>query len=254
MHGVYFTLSQRTFVGMGAKESLESSVGSALFSKAQRYVRKKMVDRKSLYGGKIQEFIGCAVEERNVVIKRAVFLDRDGVLSVEGGDYVTRPELLRVLPRVGEAIGRLNRADFRVIIVTNQSAVGRGLMTVGDLEEVHARLRAEIASEGGRIDAVYFCPHRPEEGCSCRKPAPGMLLRAAEEYDIELPRSYMVGDSPKDIAAGAAVGSRTVLVLSGHTRAYEPSRFAAPQPECVCADLWNAVEWILSVEAADSGS
>lgn len=185
---------------------------------------------------------------------RAVFLDRDGVLSVEGGDYVTRPELLRMLPRVGEAIERLNRANFRVMIVTNQSAVGRGLMTLDDLAEVHTRLQSEVALEGGRIDAVYFCPHRPDEGCSCRKPAPGMLLRAAAEHEIDLHRSYMIGDSPKDIAAGASVGCRTVLVLSGHTRAYEPCRFPAPQPECVCADLWNAVEWILSVEATDTGS
>lgn len=187
-------------------------------------------------------------------IRRAVFLDRDGVLNVEGGDYITRPEMLHLLPGVAEAVARLNEAGWLVVVVTNQSAVGRGYMDLAMLEAVHNHLREAIAAGGGRIDALYSCPHSPEEGCSCRKPAPGLLLRAASEHDIALSRSYIVGDSSRDIAAGHAVGCVTVLVLSGHTRAYVPCAFPAPQPQCVCADLPSAVNWILSVEAANPGA
>ena len=174
-----------------------------------------------------------------------VFLDRDGVLTVEGGDYVTCPERLRLLPDVGKAIAKLNRAGFPVFVFTNQAGVGRGYMSLEALSAVHVRLRAEIAAESGEIEDIYACPHGPDEGCRCRKPLPGMLLQAAQEHKIDLNRSFAVGDSPRDIAAGYAAGCHTILVLSGHTTDYTPETFPSPQPDLVLPDLPHVADWLV---------
>lgn len=176
--------------------------------------------------------------------RRAVFLDRDGVLSVEGGEYVTCPEKLRLLPGVGQAVARLNGAGYPVFVYTNQAGVGRGYMTLEALDAVHVRMRQEIEAAGGKIEAVYACPHAPDSGCACRKPLPGMLLQAAQEHAIDLSQSYAVGDSPRDIAAGKAAGCHTVLVLSGHTTTYSRDTFPAPQPDLIFADLVQATDWL----------
>ena len=176
---------------------------------------------------------------------RAVFVDRDGVLSVEGGDYVTCAAKLRLLPGVGKAIARLNAAGFLVIVFTNQAGVGRGYMTMEALNDVHARLQCEISKAGGTITAIYACPHAPETGCGCRKPLPGMLLQAAREHNIDLKQSYAVGDSPCDIAAGQAAGCQTLLVLSGHTASYEPASFPTPLPDYVFETLIAATDWLV---------
>lgn len=176
--------------------------------------------------------------------RRAVFLDRDGVLSVEGGEYVTCAEKLRLLPGVGDSVARLNAASYVVIVFTNQAGVGRGCMTQQALDEIHTRMKREIGDAGGVIEAIYACTHAPESGCACRKPLPGMLLQAAREYDIDLTRSYAVGDSPRDIAAGHAAGCQTVLVLSGHTREYDAPDFPAPQPDYVFPHLIAATDWL----------
>ncbi|HZO92016.1 MAG TPA: D-glycero-beta-D-manno-heptose 1,7-bisphosphate 7-phosphatase [Chthonomonadaceae bacterium] len=176
--------------------------------------------------------------------RRAVFLDRDGVLTVEGGAYVTRPDALHLLPGAAEAVARLTAAGWPVIVITNQAGVGRGYLSLEELEAVHARLRAEIETAGGRLTAIYACPHCPEEGCDCRKPRPGLLRQAAADLGLDLCASYMVGDSPRDIAAGHAVGCRTILVLTGHTRQYDPATFPPPHPDFVFADLAAAADWL----------
>lgn len=177
--------------------------------------------------------------------KRAVFLDRDGVLSVEGGEYVRRPEELRLLPGAAEAVARLTRAGWPVIVFTNQSGVGRGYLTLETLQTIHDRLRKEIEAVGGVLTAIYACPHGPDEGCACRKPQPGMLLQAAQEHDLDLSQCFAAGDTPRDLAAGKAVGCTTLLVLTGHTRAYDPASFPDPQPDLVFPDLAAAADWII---------
>ncbi len=147
-------------------------------------------------------------------MKRAVFLDRDGVLNEERG-FVTTVEDFVLRPGLPEALAELARHDFVRVVVTNQSGVGRGLIPMATLEVMHLRLRAETRG----IDALYFCPHHPEATltsfrttCTCRKPGSGMLLRAARDLDLDLEQSWIVGDAPRDIIAGARVGCRTICV------------------------------------------
>jgi D-glycero-D-manno-heptose 1,7-bisphosphate phosphatase len=136
------------------------------------------------------------------VADRAVFLDRDGVLIADKG-YVSRPEDVEILPGVREALLNLQAAGWRLIVVTNQSGIGRGLFTVEDFERVTYRMRELIQVEFG---GIFFCPHIPEDGCDCRKPRPGLLLKAAKEMGIDLAQSVMVGDRLSDVEAGTAAG------------------------------------------------
>lgn len=174
----------------------------------------------------------------------AIFLDRDGVLNKEAGEHIKRTSDLHLLPGAMDAVARLTRAGCKVFIFTNQSGVGRGYMTLEDLDAIHAYLRSKVEEVGGRIAGIYACTHHPEAGCDCRKPKPGLLRLAAKEYDVDLSASYAIGDSARDIAAAAAAGCRTVLVLSGHTTEYQPSGFS-PAPDHVFADLHAFVDWLL---------
>jgi D-glycero-D-manno-heptose 1,7-bisphosphate phosphatase len=149
-------------------------------------------------------------------MNKAAFLDRDGVINIHApdGGYVTRWEDIQVVPGVTNAITLLNKAGFRVIVVTNQRCVAKGLISTVALEAMHERLGAELAAMGARIDAIYFCPHEKVLRCPCRKPAPGMLLAAAHVHSIDLSSSWMIGDSEIDIEAGKRAGCRTARVLS----------------------------------------
>lgn len=174
---------------------------------------------------------------------QAVFLDRDGVVTVEGGDYVTHPDQLRLLPGAAEAVARLTRAGWPVYLFTNQAGVGRGYLALDMLADIHARLRLLLAEVGGELAGVYACPHSPEDNCACRKPKPGLLLRAARENALDLTTCYVVGDSPRDLAAGCAAGCRTLLVLTGHTAHYDPGTFPEPHPDEVFADVAAVADW-----------
>lgn len=154
----------------------------------------------------------------NPSANRAVFLDRDGTL-IEDVDYLTKPEQIRVLPGVPAALRKLRAAGFLLIVVTNQSAVARGRLTESGLADVHAELDRRLAREGARIDAYYYCPHLPGAPvaeyaveCNCRKPAPGMLQAAAQDYDVDMASSFMVGDTARDVEAGLRAGCRAVLI------------------------------------------
>lgn len=189
--------------------------------------------------------------------RRAVFMDRDGTISEEVG-YVNHLSRYRLLPRSLEAIRRINRAGFLAIVVTNQSGVARGYFREALVHDVHALLRRWVEEAGARLDAIYYCPHHPHEGappfradCDCRKPRPGMLLRAAREHDLDLPRSYFVGDGWVDMEAAAAAGVPGVHVLTGYGRGlveYQPERFRT-RPAHTAPDLLEAVEWILARDA-----
>lgn len=177
-----------------------------------------------------------------------VFLDRDGVINVEGG-YLVRPEDLHSLPGSLEAIAALCEAGWRIVVYTNQSGVGRGYMTAEALDAIHDRLRCEVGKCGGYLTGIYACIHAPDAGCDCRKPKPGLLLQAARDHDLDLSASFAVGDSPRDIGAGHSAGCRTVLVLTGHTNIYNAADFPAPQPDHVFPTLHAFVTWLLAWSA-----
>jgi histidinol-phosphate phosphatase family protein len=145
---------------------------------------------------------------------RAVFLDRDGTLIDDVG-YISDPEDVRLVPGAADALRALRDAGFRLVVVSNQSGLGRGLVTQEQADAVHERFVQELEGAGARIDAAYYCPHTPEDGCACRKPQPGLLLDAARELDLDLEQSFMVGNSDVDVAAGEAAGVRAVLLADG---------------------------------------
>ncbi len=146
----------------------------------------------------------------------AIFLDRDGVVIENRANYVRAWSDVTFYARALEALRRLKNTPYALVIVTNQSAVGRGILTLAQAEEINRQVVAHIRAAGGRIDAAYLCPHAPDVGCICRKPQPGMLLRAARDLYLDLPRSWMVGDALTDIQAGQAAGvGHTALVRTG---------------------------------------
>ncbi len=153
-------------------------------------------------------------------MRRAAFLDRDGVINRKAlkGEYVTRWEEMQILPGVSEAIVRLNQAGFRVIVVTNQRCVAKGLISTAELEVLHQQLCEALAAAGATIDAIYYCPHEMQPPCRCRKPQPGMLLDAARTHDIDLTASWMVGDSDIDVEAGRRAGCKTARLLDSEER------------------------------------
>jgi histidinol-phosphate phosphatase family protein len=179
----------------------------------------------------------------------AVFLDRDGVVNMPPEGWVTEPDDFVLLPGAGEAIRRLNEAGWAVVVVTNQSAVGRGLMTREQMDAVHDRMVRLLAESGARLDGIYVCPHAPNEGCTCRKPLPGMLLEAARELGLDLSRSVMVGDSERDIEAGKAAGCLTIAVASGKHPTSEIDAWET-QADRTLPDLKEASEWILRATEA----
>jgi histidinol-phosphate phosphatase family protein len=144
----------------------------------------------------------------------ALFLDRDGTL-IEDVGYPRDPRRVRPLPGAAEALARLARRGFALVIVSNQSGVGRGLVGAAEAEAVHAEVVRRFATAGVAFDGAYYCYHAPDEGCGCRKPAPGLLLRAAAELNLDPGRSFMVGDKPIDVAAGEAAGCRGILFGAG---------------------------------------
>jgi len=149
---------------------------------------------------------------------KAAFLDRDGVINEKApeGAYITRWEDVKFLPGVAEAISQLNRAGWKVIIISNQRCVAKGLIDIPQLEALHRRMCDWLAEHGGVIDAVYYCPHEKTiPPCDCRKPQPGMLLQAAGEHNIDMARSWMIGDSPSDVEAGRRAGCKTLHIAAG---------------------------------------
>jgi len=177
-------------------------------------------------------------------LRPAIFLDRDGTLTAECG-FVTRPEQMRLLPGAANAVIALRAAGFACVVVTNQSAVGRGLMMEGDLAAVHDEMRRQLHAKGAAIDGLYFCPAGPEDDHPERKPAPGMLHRAVRELRIDLAQSWMVGDSARDVLAGRAAGCRgCILVRSGHD--VSEAMTILDDRDFVAADLAEAARVILA--------
>ncbi len=177
-----------------------------------------------------------------------VLLDRDGTIIEEVG-YISDPARVKLLGNAASSIAQLNRSGIPVIVVSNQAGVARGLFTVEDIEKVNERMRELLACHGASLDGIYYCGHHPDYDieCECRKPRPGLLLKAAEEMDIDLSRSFMIGDKLTDLQAGRAAGTSTVFLLSGFGREeLEENRDEILRlSDKVCEDLTEAIQWIL---------
>ncbi len=180
------------------------------------------------------------------LLRPAVFLDRDGVIIENRVDHVKTREEVRFLPGALEALRRLAASEYAVVLVTNQAAIGRGLISLEHGLALNGWIVAEIERSEGRIDGSYLCPHRPDEGCMCRKPAPGMFLQAADELRLDLSRSYVIGDAVSDVLAARAAGSQPILVLTGRGAQQNGLLATSGVGHCpVVADLRAAVSRIL---------
>lgn len=186
--------------------------------------------------------------------RRAIFLDRDGVINWNRADHVKSWAEFEFLPRAREGLRQIARLDLAVVVVSNQAAINRRLVKESAVRSIHARMLEEIGQAGGRIDRVYFCPHTPEEQCGCRKPEPGMYLQAADDLDIDLLRSYIVGDAKADVQAAYEIGATPILVMTGRDCAQRIDAQRGCEQcgvNCVVVDdLQAAADWICAEENA----
>ena len=179
-------------------------------------------------------------------LKGGVFLDRDGTIIEEKG-YLSDPEDVELIPGVSRAIRLLNHLGLRTVVVSNQSGVARGYFPDSVVVEINARVQLLLGEGGASLDGMYYCPHHPDDGCTCRKPEPGMLQLAAEELRVDLPSSYMVGDKADDIGAIHRVGGKGIVVLTGYGTG-ELKAWQGDPPDFVAQDLLEACYWILLQE------
>ncbi len=175
-----------------------------------------------------------------VELKPAVFLDRDGTINEDRG-YIRRPSDLHLIPGAIEAIRTLNERGLPVVVISNQSGLARGYFTLDDLKAINSRLTELLKLGDATIDAIYFCPHLPNDGCQCRKPATALVELATKKLDVRC--SYMVGDKGTDIALARGAGARAVLVKTGHGS--QELAHLAEEPDFIAEDLLGAVGWIL---------
>ena len=183
---------------------------------------------------------------------RLVILDRDGTINEDSAEFIKSPEEWTPLPGALDAIARLNHAGWHVVVASNQSGLGRGLFDVSALNDMHAKMHKALTAIGGRVDAVFYCPHAPDEGCRCRKPQPGLFEQIGERYGMDLAGVPTVGDTARDMLAGAAVGCAPHLVLTGKGAVYQgqslPELF--PKATQVHADLAAFADYLIARDAA----
>jgi D-glycero-D-manno-heptose 1,7-bisphosphate phosphatase len=180
--------------------------------------------------------------------KRYVFLDRDGVINKDSPDYVKSWSEFESLPKSINAIRLLTEKNYQVVIITNQSIINRKMASLDDLEFIHAMMKKAVKDGGGEIKDIFFCPHTPEDGCSCRKPEPGLILEAQKKYGIDVTKSVMVGDSAKDIECARRAGCRyAILVKTGnYEQAVSVLKEKKIYPDHIARDLYEAAEWIIA--------
>ncbi|MFC1637461.1 D-glycero-beta-D-manno-heptose 1,7-bisphosphate 7-phosphatase [Candidatus Margulisiibacteriota bacterium] len=182
-------------------------------------------------------------------MNKAVFLDRDGTI-VEDVGYMNSPKQLEFIPGSIKAIKKLNEAGYKVVVITNQAGVARGLITEDMLQTIDKTLHKWILSGGAHLDGIYYCPHHPDHGvypykqvCECRKPHPGLIKRAHRDLDIDPAQSFMIGDKATDVEAGKRAGTKTVFVRSGRGQAEEKK--INGKPDHITENLAEAVDWLL---------
>ena len=184
------------------------------------------------------------------IAKRYVFLDRDGVINKDSQDYVKNWSEFEFIPGSVEAIRLLTRNNYPVVIITNQSIINRKMATPDDLEFIHAMMKKAIKKEGGEIKDIFFCPHKPEDACACRKPEPGLILEAQKKYGIAINKSVMVGDNMKDIECARRAGCRyAILVKTGNWKqAVHALKEKKIFPDYIAGDLYEAAGWIIAMD------
>ena len=187
------------------------------------------------------------INQTNVLDGVTVFLDRDGTLNYDPG-YLKIAADLKLLAGVGPALARLKKVGAKLVVVTNQSGVGRGILTLKDLEAIHARLQGLLEQEDVALDAIYFCPHHPDDGCRCRKPNVGMVERAVSELQLDFRRFYLIGDHVRDIQLAHRVGAKSILLTPGPVDAQSLDRLKAEKamPNVMAKSMAEAVDWILN--------
>ena len=178
---------------------------------------------------------------------KLVILDRDGTINEDSADFVKSPSEWQPLPGALEAIARLNHAGWHVVVATNQSGLGRGLFDVASLNAMHAKMHTMLAAVGGRVDAIFYCPHAPDEGCRCRKPEPGLFEQIGERYGMDLRGVPAVGDAPRDLVSAVTAGCEPHLVLTGKAAPYRdlPLPQGYPADTVVHHDLAAFAEYIV---------
>ena len=181
------------------------------------------------------------------LVKRIAFLDRDGVINHDSSDYIKSWSEFHFLPGSIEAVKRLTLNGFLVFLITNQSAVSRGMISQKGLEYIHSRMMEEIEKGGGHIKDIFYCPHLPEDNCTCRKPEPGLIYMAQKAYNLDISSAVMVGDSSKDIECAVNAGcGMAVLVKTGNgNKAEENLKEKNIRPNFIANDLYHAVNWII---------
>jgi D-glycero-D-manno-heptose 1,7-bisphosphate phosphatase len=185
---------------------------------------------------------------------RLVILDRDGTINEDSADFVKSPSEWQPLPGALEAIARLNHAGWHVVVATNQSGLGRGLFDVASLNAMHAKMHSMLAAVGGRVDAVFYCPHAPDERCRCRKPEPGLFEQIGERYGLDLRDVPAVGDTQRDVVAAAAAGCEPHLVLTGKAAAYRGRELPEGYPidTMVHQDLAAFADYLVALDTRPS--
>jgi D-glycero-D-manno-heptose 1,7-bisphosphate phosphatase len=192
-------------------------------------------------------------------MERAVFVDRDGVISEEVG-YIGDREQLRLIPQSAEAVKLINQSGLKIIAITNQSGVARGYFSEEMLAHIHRKMEKLLSGQGAFLDGIYYCPHHPEGTitayrmkCDCRKPATGLLIQAAQEHAIDVSSSYLVGDKRTDIECAHRAGAKGILVLTGYGKdeLTKINKAALAQPHYIAADLLNAVQWIIKDKTSE---
>ncbi|MFM9911998.1 MAG: D-glycero-beta-D-manno-heptose 1,7-bisphosphate 7-phosphatase [Methylophilaceae bacterium] len=176
---------------------------------------------------------------------KLVILDRDGVINVDSTHFIKNPSEWKPIPGSLEAIAELNQAGFRVVLATNQSGISRGLLDMSTLNAIHDKMHRALAQMGGRIDALFYCPHANEDACNCRKPKPGLMEEIAKRFGTDLDGVPVVGDSLRDLQAGVPLGCKPILVRTGKG---EDTLNAGglPQGTKICADLAEAARYIIN--------
>jgi D-glycero-D-manno-heptose 1,7-bisphosphate phosphatase len=197
---------------------------------------------------------GLRAWQYNDVVYPAIFLDRDGVLIENRPSYVRDWSDVQIFPDAISALSLPAIRSYKIVIVTNQSAIGRGLITQKTADEINSQLVSFIHDCGGRVDAVYMCPHAPEDSCSCRKPKPGLLLRAASELSLDLQRSWMIGDAWSDVQAGQSAGVRQAILVRTGRGSELPTEFRAEHitNQLVVDDLARAIDAILAIDSTQA--
>jgi histidinol-phosphate phosphatase family protein len=189
------------------------------------------------------------------VLKRVLFLDRDGVINEDREDYVTSWQEFKFIKGVRQALKKIKEAHITVLVITNQSIIRRGMVSEPELIAIHDRMRNGIVKAGGGIKKIYYCPHRPEDRCHCRKPRIGLLKQAAREFDLDLKECLFVGDSLKDLQAGKRAGCRSLLVLTGQgtgTLKKILTGRTKVRPDWICASLGAATPLLLTYFAGEN--